>query len=714
MELLNVSTIGGFSPINIIDAVISNSSITASTLNSVYTNSRKINNLYANQITTYSSGIIYQPGFSPAKYYSTSRDTMLYSTVFADPTVLPGDPFPSALYSNIFTTQSVNFVASTGTIAFGNDSFVNYFPKTFDTVVQFTHSVLAFNEGYIINLNGYTLSVPGPSWVGSNVEVRDPALNLLYTSSSASLNTTSTIGFVRSLDGIMFYTFEDNATANVIYSNSSVSYANLSTIIQVNAFYRIPFTYLYSWQEFEYPGIQAIQNLTTSSMNVNTISSAFIGTTTINVNTISSAVIGTSTINVNTISSLLVSASSITTSSILGLTPRSATTPNILYYNTGTKELTYGAVPNGTGTIVSSFNSFSTGTASIGALNVSSIGGFSPIQVRDALIANSTISASTIVGSVGNISSLNVGAVNVLALNDRVKASQGDQVRAISTWRSQNSINTAYFWRAIAWSPKLRLFAAVRSIDTGAGTNYIMTSPDGVNWTSRTHLAGSINAITWSEKQGKFVAIGDDGLGVGVGANGYSWVSTDGITWTRYATGGLYYWNQYLTVCYSPELDRYVAGAWLIPNFAFYGTTIIYSSDGQTWTQGSNPFQVFSITWSKQLGIFVGVGNNNAIYTSPDGISWTAQTYANSQNWHCVTWSPELQLFIAVSRDTSTSTHIIRSSDGVNWTASTTPDTSAGWTTVVWSPELSLFVMVASEGTYRWYNIHRSNCTDSA
>ena len=400
-------------------------------------------------------------------------------------------------------------------------------------------------------------------------------------------------------------------------------------------------------------------------------------------------------VNGNTIVDGSLTASSIQTSSINGLTPRNATAGNIIYYDASTKELTYGTAP--AGTTFSSFNSFSTGTASIGALNVSSIGGFSPITVTDAIISNSTISASTIVGSRGAISTLSVGNVDVSALNTRIRASQADQLRAVSTWVYQNSINTGYYWRAIAWSSKLGLFAAVGHNNSFEGTNYIMTSPDGVNWTLQSHALGMINCVIWSEEQAKFVAVGMDGT---ANATAYSWTSSDGITWNRYSTGAAK-WNSYITVCYSPELNLYVAGAWLLNQL---GSVLIYSSDGETWTQGPQPdlFQVFSIAWSKQLGIFVGVGSEspNAIYTSTDGITWTLSTYSFSQNWYHVTWSPELQLFIAVSRNTGTTT-IIRSSDGINWVSCTNPDTSAGWTNVVWSPELSVFVVVAESGTTR-------------
>jgi hypothetical protein len=74
---------------------------------------------------------------------------------------------------------------------------------------------------------------------------------------------------------------------------------------------------------------------------------------------------------------------------------------------------------------------------------------------------------------------------------------------------SSNGINWTYIlnvpsgtWWNVTWSPELELFVA------SAHSGDIMTSPDGINWTSRTALAGIWYSSCWSPELGIFVAVG--------------------------------------------------------------------------------------------------------------------------------------------------------------------------------------------------------------
>lgn len=103
-----------------------------------------------------------------------------------------------------------------------------------------------------------------------------------------------------------------------------------------------------------------------------------------------------------------------------------------------------------------------------------------------------------------------------------------------------------------------------------------------------------------------------------------------------------------------------------------------------------------SICWSPELGLFVTLNNTtttSGIQTSPDGINWTVRTTPNLAYNGIVIWVAELGLFLA---GTSTSTNnIVTSSDGITWTAQTTPSVNAA--IIVWSPEL--YLLVVSSGT---------------
>ena len=106
-----------------------------------------------------------------------------------------------------------------------------------------------------------------------------------------------------------------------------------------------------------------------------------------------------------------------------------------------------------------------------------------------------------------------------------------------------------------------------------------------------------------------------------------------------------------------------------------------------------------SVCWSPELELFVAVSGSgtNRVMTSPHGINWTSRT-AEASDWRSVCWSPKLGLFVAVG-DSGTN-RVMTSPDGINWTAQTAAAAN-DWRSVCWSPELGLFVAVASDGTNR-------------
>jgi hypothetical protein len=104
------------------------------------------------------------------------------------------------------------------------------------------------------------------------------------------------------------------------------------------------------------------------------------------------------------------------------------------------------------------------------------------------------------------------------------------------------------FWLSICWSPQLGLFVAVAAHWDGGNNNYIMTSQNGRTWTtiSNPHNYGGTGGICWSPELRLFVALSYS-LGRIV-------TSPDGITWTtRQYTGG-----DMVGVCWSPELGIFV------------------------------------------------------------------------------------------------------------------------------------------------------------
>ena len=95
--------------------------------------------------------------------------------------------------------------------------------------------------------------------------------------------------------------------------------------------------------------------------------------------------------------------------------------------------------------------------------------------------------------------------------------------------------------------------------------------------------------------------------------------------------------------------------------FVGVGSGIYTSSDGIAWTARSSDNTVVDITYGN--GIFLAVGINGSILTSPDGAEWTARD-SGTTNWlYRVTFGNGI--FVAVG-DNGT---ILTSPDGITWTA---------------------------------------------
>lgn len=189
-----------------------------------------------------------------------------------------------------------------------------------------------------------------------------------------------------------------------------------------------------------------------------------------------------------------------------------------------------------------------------------------------------------------------------------------------------------------------------------------------------------------------------------------------GLKWTTQAAAGNGTWA---SVTWSPELGKFVAVA---RGSSFPVAThrrVMTSVDGQNWTLvGSANISVTaatftSVTWSPDLDLFVAVACNRGTFgvcstattnfmrvmTSLDGEVWTERTTVDQRStWQSVVWSSELELFVAVADNGDNS--IMTSPDGINWTARTAPEDNA-WKSVTWSPDLNLFVAVATSGINR-------------
>jgi len=234
----------------------------------------------------------------------------------------------------------------------------------------------------------------------------------------------------------------------------------------------------------------------------------------------------------------------------------------------------------------------------------------------------------------------------------------------------------------------------------------ILTSPDGTTWTQRTSTPGPFGArvhlydVTYGN--GLFVTVGGD--------NGTILTSPDGTTWAKRNSGtsndlyGVTYGNglfvtvgEYGTFLTSPDgttwtkspsdasataagppgpAHRIYYGKGL---FVTYGTKgkIHTSPDGTTWTErtcyyGASPCQYAEYGTPQDLedlhgltygnGLFVAVGDNGTILTSPDGTTWAKRNSGTSEEFLGVAYGNGIFLTIGLNGN------ILISPDGTTWT----------------------------------------------
>ena len=204
-------------------------------------------------------------------------------------------------------------------------------------------------------------------------------------------------------------------------------------------------------------------------------------------------------------------------------------------------------------------------------------------------------------------------------------------------------------------------FVAV-GYDSRTKTMTSLTSPDGVSWTESTSPVKDAEPRAVAFGGGLFVAVGYD--------NGayetYSLIlsSPDGVTWTRRAS---ILWSGLFAITHGKGL--FVATGYEEEDqYSQPYPMVLTSSDGTVWTHVPSPAPAAETDFRAVAfgnGVFVAVNYGlyaEAIYTSPDGTTWTRGT----KTW---TASPEAVafgggIFVAAGYGS------LRSGDGTIWTES--------------------------------------------
>ena len=206
---------------------------------------------------------------------------------------------------------------------------------------------------------------------------------------------------------------------------------------------------------------------------------------------------------------------------------------------------------------------------------------------------------------------------------------------ASNTWTLRSGVSTVNFNDTI--------YANGRFVAVGSNGG-VLTSTDGVSASS---IAPAVPALTNTILRrvaygaGTFVAVGDSGTII---------TSQNGTTWVNRSFG---------TTNYSSVV--YAAG-----KFVAAGASGVFatSTDGQSWTAGSGTIgatTVSGLAFGGSSPVFVAVSVDGGIYTSPDAVTWTAQTSKTTNALNNVRFTGSQ--FIAVGALST----ILTSVDGQIW-----------------------------------------------
>lgn len=272
-----------------------------------------------------------------------------------------------------------------------------------------------------------------------------------------------------------------------------------------------------------------------------------------------------------------------------------------------------------------------------------------------------------------------------------------------------------------------------------SGSNKVMTSPDGITWTSRTsgNESAGWETICWGNPSGStlYVAFAMNGTGNRL------MTSPDGVTWTERASPNNA--NTWSDVAWSPTLQLYVVGSSTVADTIKIAT----SPDGINWTTRLFPplmnsqSAVRRIKWNSDHFIIIMTSGVNGLITSHDGITWYLKTYVQSysndffsgvgngnkliqcgNDYTTGTCYTENYLNgvhpafitdqgvgvvylgnnVVVATTTTTNFKTMRSTDkGITWTRIASSTTANSWRGITYSPSLDRLVAVSQSGSNR-------------
>jgi hypothetical protein len=301
-----------------------------------------------------------------------------------------------------------------------------------------------------------------------------------------------------------------------------------------------------------------------------------------------------------------------------------------------------------------------------------------------------------------------------------------------NTWQPQlvpPSYNLSLSGVVCGTNTGLPFFVAVGSSTTN-GTDVILSSPDGTNWTANTQT-------NWAGTLGLDAVAFGGGYFMTVGFNGENFYSTNGMTWTPGV--GLVYDGDGdangvtygFIVSGSSHNPGFVAaadegistitletltnsGSWTqptsAPSYGLFGIAynsangfvavgsglILNSRDGVTWYESTGPPYHGAVVFGNNEFVVVNSTAPYSIYTSPGGASSGADTWttnAGNYAFDAIDWDDVNDIFVAVGPNGT----VANSYNGTNWQPRNSSATFNSLNAVAYGA--NSFVAVGANGT---------------
>jgi len=235
-------------------------------------------------------------------------------------------------------------------------------------------------------------------------------------------------------------------------------------------------------------------------------------------------------------------------------------------------------------------------------------------------------------------------------------------------------------WTVSATTPPIQDLVSICISQSGSSSGYwgvvvfstgeILTSYNNSTWVNSGtyNIAHTSQALVWADSLGKVISVGSGTNRAIVQTTAYNIYTLGAVSFT----GSIGMTQNCANVEWSDSLGLAVATKTTAA--ATTSGAIFTSPNGTTWTErtASVAGTWKGIAWSPTLGKFIILGSTATSMTSTNGTTWSSITLpGGGQN---IIWSSTTLRFIVTANDAET---IYSSTDGVNWSTSYTPGASA-------------------------------------